>query len=172
MDALARLVAHEDIRQLAARYALAIDSRDLDTLVGLFVDDVQVGRHELGRDALRRQFDASLRDIGVSILLVGTHVIDVIDGDAATGHVYCHAQILDGDRWIHQAIVYRDTYARRDGAWYFVRRIHELFYGEAAATNPLDQPPAHWPANHAGRGTLPERWATWRAFWAENDTGR
>lgn len=172
MDAVARLVAHEDIRQLAARYALAVDSRDLDRLVGLFVDDVRVGREERGRDALRRQFDASLRAIGVSILNVGTHVIDVADDDHATGHVYCHAEVQDGDRWIHQAIVYRDTYERRTGTWYFVRRVHELFYGEQAPTNPLDQAPADWPANHDGRGTLPERWDSWRAFWNETETRR
>ena len=29
-------------------------------------------------------------------------------------------------RWIHQAIQYRDRYARLDGAWRFVRREHLL----------------------------------------------
>ena len=58
MDTVERLLAHEEIRQLAARYALAIDSRDLDSLVGLFVDDVRVGRDERGREALRASFDA------------------------------------------------------------------------------------------------------------------
>jgi hypothetical protein len=38
------LVAHEEIRQLAARYAVHLDGRHLDLLVGLFVSDVQVGR--------------------------------------------------------------------------------------------------------------------------------
>ena len=37
MDNLERLVASDSIRQLASRYALALDSRDLDALVGLFV---------------------------------------------------------------------------------------------------------------------------------------
>jgi ketosteroid isomerase-like protein len=165
VNALERLVAHEEIRQLAARYALALDSRDLDTLVGLFVDDVQVGRAEYGREALRASFDASLRAIGVSILNVGTHVIDLVDDDHATGSVYCKGEIQDGDRWIHQAILYRDTYARRDGRWYFVRRIHELWYGAEVGVNPLGLAPANWPEHHDGRGTLPERWDTWRAFW-------
>ncbi len=44
MDALARLLARDEIRELAHRYAVAIDSRDLDALVALFVDDVRVGR--------------------------------------------------------------------------------------------------------------------------------
>jgi uncharacterized protein (TIGR02246 family) len=164
---LARLVAHDEIRQLASRYAVAIDSRDLDALVALFVDDVQVGRSTRGRDALRASFDQSLRAIGVSILNVGTHAIDLLDDDHATGTVYCHGEIQDGDRWIHQAIVYRDAYERREGTWLFVRRIHELFYGAEAGVNPLGLPPANWPEHHDGRGTLPERWDTWREFWGK-----
>ena len=133
---LEKLVAYEQIRQLAAHYAVAVDSRDLDALVGLFIDDVRVGRDTFGRDALRASFDVSLRDIGVSMLDVGTHAIDLVDADHATGQVYCHGQIQDGERWIHQMILYRDTYERRSGQWYFVRRIHELWFGEQAASNP------------------------------------
>jgi hypothetical protein len=158
-------IAYEEIRQLAARYAIAVDSRDLDALVADFVEDVQVGRDGRGRDALRASFADQLRQIGVSILNVGTHRIDFVDDDHARGLVYCHAQIQDGHRWIHQQILYRDTYARRDGRWFFVRRVHELFYGETAPTNPLDQPPASWPAHHVGRGTAPESFPSWRAFW-------
>jgi ketosteroid isomerase-like protein len=160
-----RLLAYEEIRQLAARYALATDTRDLDALVGLFVDDVQVGRDAFGRDALRASFDASLRGIGVSILNVGTHVIDLVDADHATGHVYCKGEIQDGDRWIHQAILYRDTYERRDGRWYFVRRRHELWYGAEVGVNPLTLPPANWPEHHDGLGTVPEVFPTWKDFW-------
>jgi uncharacterized protein (TIGR02246 family) len=165
-DDVARLVAYEEIRQLVARYALATDSRDLDTLVDLFVDDVQIGRDTFGRDALWASFDASLRGIGVSILNVGTHVIDVVDDDHATGHVYCKAEIQDGDRWIHQAILYRDDYQRRDGRWYFVRRRHELWYGAEVGVNPLGLAPANWPEHHDGIGTVPDIFPTWKAFWA------
>ena len=165
-NALEKLLAHEQIRQLAAHYAVAVDSRDLDALVALFIDDVRVGRDTFGRDALRASFDVSLREIGVSILSVGTHAIDLVDADHATGSVYCHGQIQHGDRWIHQMILYRDTYERRDGDWFFVRRIHELWYGQAADRNPLDQEPANWPTNHDGRGTVPGSWPSWAAFWS------
>ena len=161
---------HEQIRQLAAHYAVAVDSRDLDTLVGLFVDDVQVGRDTFGRDALRASFDESLRGIGISILNVGTHVIDLVDDHHATGVVYCKGEIQDGERWIHQAIVYFDTYERRDGRWYFGRRVHELFYGAEVGVNPLGLEPANWPASHDGRGTRPEGWETWQRFWAHELT--
>lgn len=166
MALLEWLVAHEEIRQLAARYALAIDSRDLDALVELFVDDVQVGRATSGRTALRDEFDRSLRSIGASILNVGTHVIDLGDDESASGWVYCKGEIQDGQRWIHQAILYQDTYARRDGHWYFVRRIHRLWYGAEVGVNPLDLPPANWPEHHDGMGTVPECWDSWHAFWA------
>jgi uncharacterized protein (TIGR02246 family) len=161
-----RLLAYEEIRQLAARYALATDSRDLDALVALFVDDVQIGRDRFGRDALRLAMEESLRGIGISILDVGTHVIDLVDDDHATGHVYCKGEIQDGERWIHQAILYRDTYERRDGRWYFVRRRHELWYGAPPGVNPLTLPPANWPEHHDGIGTVPGVFPTWHEFWA------
>ena len=168
MTEVQRLLAYEEIRQLAARYALTMDSRDLDGLVALFVDDVQVGRDTFGRDALRASFETSLRDVGITILNVGTHVIDLVDDDHATGHVYCKGEIQDGDRWIHQAILYRDTYERRDGRWYFVRRRHELWYGAEVGVNPLTLPPANWPEHHDGIGTVPEVFTTWKAFWRDD----
>jgi uncharacterized protein (TIGR02246 family) len=160
-----QLMAYEQIRQLASRYAVATDRRDIDTLASLFVDDVRVGRDAKGRDALRANFAAQLRGIGVSILNVGTHQIDLIDADHATGHVYCKAEVQDGDRWIHQAIRYDDTYERRDGQWYFVRRRHLLFYGAPVGVNPLTLPPANWPEHHDGLGTIPYSDPTWQQFW-------
>ena len=119
-----------------------------------------------GRDALRESFEGPLSAIGVSILLVGTHVIDLIDEDHATGVQYSAGQVQEGDRWIHQAIVYRDAYERRGHRWFFARRVHELFHGVEAWTNPLDQPPADWPVHSAGRGTVPASFPTWDRFWA------
>jgi ketosteroid isomerase-like protein len=169
---IARLVAYEEIRQLAARYATATDSRDLDALVALFVDDVQVGRDEagkdlVGRDALRAFFDRSLRDVGITILNVGTHVIDLDDENHARGIVYCRGEIQVGERWIVQAIQYRDTYERRGAHWYFVRRKHLLWYGRDVGTSPLGLEPANWPEHHTGMGELPDLWPTWRTFWED-----
>ena len=170
IDPVERLVAHDEIRMLASRYAVAVDSRDLDALVALFVDDVRVGRDATGRDALRESFRRSLSAVGVTILHVGTHVVDVTGPDDATGLVYCLGQVADNDRWIHQSILYRDVYARRAGRWLFVRRVHELWYGQASPSNPLDQPPADWPAHPDGRGTVPGSFPTWHAFWSPPPT--
>ena len=162
-----RLLAYEQIRQLAYRYALAVDSRDMDALVELFVDDVQVGGDRFGREALREDFARQLREVGITILFVGNHVIDLDDDDHARGVVYCKGEIQDGKRWITQAIQYRDRYERRDGRWYFVRRQHLLWYGRELGQSPLGLPPANWPEHHTGRGTLPESWESWQRFWKE-----
>ena len=166
MSPLDELLAYEQIRQLASRYALALDSRNLDDLVALFVPEVRVGR-EHGHAALRAQFDASLRDVERTFLLVGTHVIDLVDADHATGSVYCKGEIQAGDRWIHQAILYEDTYERRDESWRFARRVHRLWYGAETGVNPLTLPPANWPEHHDGMGTVPEHWESWRDFRAQ-----
>lgn len=169
MERIDRLLAHEEIRQLAARYALAIDTRDLDTLVGLFVPDVRVGRDRSGRAALREDFDRQLRAIGRSILNVGTQVIEIVDDEHAAGFVYCSGEIEADGRWIHQAILYEDSYRRvpEDGrSWRFERRIHRLWYGAEPGVNPLTLPPANWPEHHDGLGTVPECFPTWTRFWS------
>jgi ketosteroid isomerase-like protein len=163
---LSWLVAHENIRQLAARYALAVDSRDLDALVELYVDDVALGDGRVGRQALRDHSERILSEIGVSVLLVGTHVIDLHDATHGTGVVYTKAEIQDGEKWIHQAVAYDDRYECRDGRWYFVSRRHRLFYGAEVGISPLGLAPANWPEHHDGWGTLPAAWPTWQAFWA------
>ena len=170
MTDVERLLAYEEIRQLASRYALFMDSRDLDALVRLFVPDVQVGRDRLGHEALRADFDRQLRAVGTTILFVGNHVIDLEAADLARGVVYCRAEIEVGDRFIRQAIQYRDRYERRQGVWLFARRVHLLWYGADQHDDPLKLPPADWPRSHTGKGTLPESWDTWQAFWARGRT--
>jgi hypothetical protein len=86
------LCAVESIRQLASRYALAVDVRDLDLLVACFVPDVQVGRSSFGREALRAWFSDTLRRFGYTIHLIGNHVIELLDADHAKGVVYCRAE--------------------------------------------------------------------------------
>ena len=48
-----RLESADQIRQLAPKYALCIDMRDLDSLVNLFVDDVGVPGKQPGNQSLR-----------------------------------------------------------------------------------------------------------------------
>jgi len=48
------------IRQLAAKYSLALDMRDSDAWVNLFPDDVEVDEGRSGRAALPDWFDATM----------------------------------------------------------------------------------------------------------------
>ncbi len=159
-----------EIQQLAQRYAVYLDARELDKLVELFVPDVRVGSAGRGREALRADFDRSLRAVGASFLQVGGHVVDFAGEERASGVVYCRGEIQDGGpesaRWIVQAIQYHDDYERREGRWLFVRRRHLLVYGAELGENPLGLPPAEWPRRSTGRGSVPWSLESWRRFWS------
>jgi ketosteroid isomerase-like protein len=165
-----RALAIVEIQQLAHRYAVSLDARDLDALVALYVPDVRVTREASGREALRADFDRTLRAVGATFLQVGSHVVDFTDDDHASGVVYTRGEIQDGGpdsaRWIVHAIQYHDSYERRDGRWLFARRKHLLVYGAELGENPLTLPPAEWPKRQTGRGTVPWSLETWRRFWA------
>ena len=169
MDDLARLVALEEIRGLAQRYAVYLDARDLDALVKLYPEDTHAAGGRSGRAALREDFDGALRRIGISFLHVGNHVIDFVDDDHATGIVYCRAEIQDdgpdSKRWIIQTIQYHDTYARTQGHWHFTRRRHLLVYGADLGANPIGLEPANWPKHQTGMGSVPHDLDTWKRFW-------
>jgi hypothetical protein len=164
MGGTERLLAYEEIRQLAARYALAVDSRNLDALMELFVEDVKVAPGLRGRAALRELFERMLGLERVSFLNIGSHVINILDRTHAAGTVYCFAEMGSPGSWDRQAIAYEDDYERRDGQWFFVRRNHQLFYGVDAQVRPLDQEPANWPDHQVGRGSLPYDWPGWQVF--------
>ena len=54
---LERLESKDAIKELASKYALALDVRDLDSLVNLFHEDVRVGKKGRGRLALKQWFN-------------------------------------------------------------------------------------------------------------------
>jgi hypothetical protein len=159
VERIDRLDAYRQIRELAARYGRELDARDMDGLLELYVPEV--------RDRLREALVLPLRRVRITVLHVGTHVIDFSDADNATGSVYCHAEIQNtAANWISQAIHYGDRYTRRDGRWYFARaRRHELFYGADHGVAPNGLPPADWPTHDTGTGTVPMRWESWQQFW-------
>ena len=148
-EPVAWLIANEDIRQLASRYAIHYGSRDLDRLVELFVPDIKVTRETSGRQALKASFDSQFRTLGRVILQVSNHLIDVTGPDDANGIVSCRGEIED-----------------TDGRWGFVKRRHLLWYGHDMPNPPVGLPDANWPANQTGKGELPEcleSWQNWNA---------
>jgi SnoaL-like domain len=165
-DKIDRLDSLAEIRQLPPRYALAVDSRDLDTLVSLFIADVRVGRDRYGRDALKEWFISSLTQMKTTIHFLGNHVVDFDDPDHAHGIVYCRDELERPEQheWQIGVIQYWDTYRRIDGEWFFERRrLHRWYIGDALTR------PAHG-LGVGGEGLktpqLPEAFETWAAFWA------
>ncbi|MDT3441934.1 MULTISPECIES: nuclear transport factor 2 family protein [unclassified Pseudofrankia] len=171
---LAVLEAREAIRDLAARYAAAVDARDLDTLTGLFVDDVRCA-NGVGRAALREYFvDLVGRraPFTTTVHLVAGHVIDLdpADPDAARGTVHCRAEHKVGGHWVVQAMQYSDRYARRDGRWYFRSRRPRSWYNADVLEQPATGDRLKWALEDVGlapTAELPEIWPTWTAFYAE-----
>jgi SnoaL-like domain len=166
---LRRLADRDEIRQLAYRYAWGLDSRDLDAAAELYAPDADSGAG-LGVDAMRARFSRSMSAVGVTVLFVGNHLIDFDSDDEAHGLVYCRGYIETRDgphpgRFVEQAILYRDRYRRVEGAWKFVHRSHELWYGVETAERPLQQRAAQWPTHNDGVGTVPYSEPTWQAFW-------
>jgi hypothetical protein len=122
-ERLDRLESLAAIHQLAVRYALAVDSRDLETLVSLFAADVTVGKDRKGREALKVWFARILKGMRVSVHFVGNHVIDFDDPDHARGIVYCQDELERPatGQWQQGKIQYWDDYCRVEDRWYFTR---------------------------------------------------
>lgn len=165
---LSRVLAEWTLAKLPARYARAADARDLDTLVELFVPDVNCGRHGRGRDVLRGLLREQLSAFGKSIHMVCGQVLDTVTESAATGTTYCRAEKQVGNRWIVVALRYQDEFAFHHGDWYFSRRTPQLWYECENSGNPAD------PAQHvtgAFAPSLPEALPTWREFWSDETGG-
>ena len=164
---LAAVEAELAIRQLAARYARAVDSRDLDALGELFSPMTQFGAHGEGAAGARRFYDGVLAGFYRSFHQVVGHVVTVVTPDSARGTVYCRAEHEDGDNWIVNLMVYFDRYIAVDGRWYFLgRRPRFLFVGDArAAPRSLDF--NKWPGREE-RFTceLPQSDESWVRYWA------
>ncbi|MCZ4499301.1 MAG: polyketide cyclase [Marmoricola sp.] len=159
-----RLESREQIRNLVARYAVLIDSRDLDALVDLFTEDVRVTRETRGRDAMKSLIDGLVRQFTTSVHFVGAQTLDFVDNDHAEGVVYCKAEHEYGDEWIVMAIQYWDRYERRDGTWQFSGRRIQHWYATDLNDRPTGPAKTRWAVT--GSETLPGAYASWGRFWA------
>lgn len=166
---IVRIESHLTIQQLPIRYAMAVDGRDVDTWVRLFVPDVRPTKATSGREALHAQIDGMLRTFRRSVHQICGHRVefDPDDPDEASGAVYCRAEHEVGDRWIVMAICYWDDYRRVDGEWLFVRRRERHWYAADINEHPQEVGFDGW---GVGPPKLPEFFPTWQPFW-ERDQG-
>ena len=67
-DRIDRLESLDEIRQLAAKYSVTLDMRDLDMHVNLFVPDVRVGKEASGSGEHR--LATTMAGVGFIVLLM------------------------------------------------------------------------------------------------------
>ncbi len=164
-----RLESLDAIRQLPAKYALALDMRDMDAMVSLFPADVRVGKDSTGRAALRAYMDRTLRSpfTGTSHH-IGGHVIEFDDADHAHGVVYSKNEHETGDEWVIMPMMYVDDYIRIDGRWYFQRRLPLYWYATDLNKPPIGDNKMRWPGTDWVEGNFHKLFPSYAEFWARD----
>jgi hypothetical protein len=170
-----RLESIDAIRQLVSKYALTLDMRNLDQHVNLFVPDVDVGRHGVGRQALKIWANDTFRNqfTGTSHH-IGNHIIEFEDEDTAIGVVYSKNEHETGNEWVIMQMLYWDTYARIEGSWLFKKRLPMYWYATDLNKPPIGDNKMRWPEREPYDGHFHDLFPSWKRFWqsdynAKND---
>jgi len=164
-----------ELRELVARYGLAIDDRDIDSLSGLFTADGSFRSRDgvmnaTGRDAVLEQFRSRFSALGPTNHIAHDQVCTLdADGNTASGLVTSHAELWRNGRAFVTALRYQDRYRREDGRWRFADRLLSFFYYLPVAeyVNGLGHPLRmraygdHRPADY------PEALPSWRLYHSE-----
>jgi hypothetical protein len=147
-DALSRLVAKDEIRDLALLYCRGVDRKDFALLRTLYTRDGvdSHGQHFNGPAEEYVQFlERSLTGFGYTGHHVCNHLISV-DGDQGEGEVYALAYHLipDGKGGLVedlQIVRYIDRYRKEDGRWRFASRVVSFDLLSQRPALPGQQPP-------------------------------
>lgn len=163
---LDRLESLDEIRQLAAKYALALDMRDLDAMAGLFPEDVRVGKGQSGRAALRAWLDQTMRrQFTGTAHHIGNHIIEFSDPDHARGVVYSKNEHETPTEWVIMQMMYIDDYERSDARWLFRRRLPLYWYATDLNKPPLGPNKMRWPGVEPYEGGFHDLFPSWKEFW-------
>jgi ketosteroid isomerase-like protein len=132
-----RIRALEDraeLRELVARYGIAVDDRDIDSLTALFTPDASFRSEDgvmsaQGRDAVIEQFRGRFAALKATNHIAHDQILEPGPGpDAASGLVSSHAEVCRNGRVLIAALRYRDRYRRHDGRWRFAERVLSFLY--------------------------------------------
>lgn len=132
-----RIRALEDraeLRELIARYCIAVDDRDIDALTALFTPDacfrsVDGVMNALGREAVIEQFRGRFAALKATNHIAHDQILELgSDTDEAAGLVSSHAEVSRNGRTLVAALRYRDRYRRHGGRWRFAERALSFLY--------------------------------------------
>jgi ketosteroid isomerase-like protein len=131
---LRRLEDRAELAELIARYAIAVDDRDLEAIGALFTPDGAFRSKDgvmaaHGTAAVLEQFRGRFRALKLSNHFSHDHIFEFgADPDAATGLVTAHAEVWRNGRALIGALRYQDTYRRHQGRWCFADRLLFFLY--------------------------------------------
>lgn len=151
----------QEIKNLALKYAYAVDTRDWPLMESLWIETASPADGLLDIH-LMRTVPQTFEGVGSSTMFVANHLIEFDGSDLAHGAVYCHCMVdggvfmPDGEIFFEQAIIYKDIYERVEGEWKFRTRDHLLWWGVEHKDNPMKQRPANWPVSQVGAGNASE----------------
>lgn len=129
-DAIAALLAKDEIRELVMLYSRGVDRKDMDLLRSLYTADAtddHAGVFDGSADDYIAFLEKSLPYLRVGGHFVCNHLISV-DGDTAEGEVYALAFHIfpDGKGGFVEdqaGVRYIDRYRRENGRWLFASRV-------------------------------------------------
>jgi SnoaL-like domain len=130
--------APQPLRDLAYRYAWAVDRRDADAFIPLFTADGAVRGH--GENPIdytgHERLTAMIADLGMferTMHNVFNQLFERSDDGEVTGLAYCIASHMlpeQAPALVDMAIWYHDRYAEEAGTWKFAERRLEVLWVE------------------------------------------
>ncbi|WP_420748979.1 nuclear transport factor 2 family protein [Rhodococcus sp. O3] len=168
--AIAKLVAKDEIRDLAGRYALAVDDHDIESVLSMFTDDgvfEVAGRALQGRDEIRPFYVDSMDRYHTMLHTPEIHLVTLLDDSQATGIMTGHAELAVHDTLMLTAFRYRDRYTKVDGRWLFERRSVSFMYAlpfESMASSFRTTKRIRWPQTRYSDADYPESASTWNTY--------
>lgn len=130
------LLDREQLRDLVARYALAVDDHDLATLATMFHPEAvfdRDGHVGQGWAEIADTLGASMRGFRRMLHTPHANVVELTGPDAGRGMSSGHAELVTSRGVLVAAYRYTDDYARLDGRWVFSRREVRFIYATSAA---------------------------------------
>jgi hypothetical protein len=171
-ERLDRVESLDQIRQLPAKYTLALDMRDFDAMANLFVEDVGVPGKQRGRQALKKWYSDTMHAHPGSFHGVHGQIIDFETPDLGSGIVYSRNDLDQGEHWMLELMIYLDRYECRDGIWYFQRRTPLYWVHTDPNKAPLGDQKLRPPGRDlAGRGGYHDAFPSWKQFWDSTEVG-
>jgi len=134
-DPVQGLLDREELRDLVARYALAVDDHDLATLRTMFHPDAvfdRDGEVARGWPEIASTLGASMRGFRRMLHTPHAAVVELTGADAAAGASSGHAELVTSRGVLLAAYRYADAFVRHEGRWVFSRREVRFLYATSA----------------------------------------